>query len=81
MEIGYGIVPSRRGRGYATETVGAMVDWVLRRDDIATVVARTAAGNMASQRVLLANGFRSVAWGAEPRFVADAACRRRLRGR
>ncbi len=31
VEIGYGIIPAYRGQGYATEAVGALVDWAVRR--------------------------------------------------
>ncbi len=56
VEIGYGIAPSRRNRGYATRAVGA----ILARAPlygVAVVEAETALANAASQRVLEHNGF------------------------
>ncbi len=39
IEIGYGIVQSRRRRGYATEAVIAMVQFAFTQPDVAEVVA------------------------------------------
>ena len=52
VEIGYGIVPSRQRRGYATEAVQAMVADVLQMDDVHTVTANVDLDNPASIRVL-----------------------------
>ena len=51
VEIGYGIVPSRQRRGYATEAVQAMVADVLRAG-VHTVTANVDLDNPASIRVL-----------------------------
>lgn len=56
-EIGYGIVPSRQGNGYATEAVNAMVAIAWEQPETAAVIANTDAGNVASQRVLQKAGF------------------------
>lgn len=58
VEIGYGINTSRRGSGFATEAVAAVSVHLLGCFGISRVTARTAIGNVASQRVLEANGFR-----------------------
>jgi len=52
VEIGYGIVPSRQRRGYATEAVRAMVADILQVDGIETVTANVDLDNLASIRVL-----------------------------
>ena len=52
MEIGYGIVPSRQRRGYATEAVHAMVAGILQVDGIETVTAHVELDNPASSRVI-----------------------------
>jgi RimJ/RimL family protein N-acetyltransferase len=57
VEVGYGLAPSARGRGYATEALQAMVG--LAGDlGVATVRADTDLDNVASQRVLEKAGFR-----------------------
>jgi ribosomal-protein-alanine N-acetyltransferase len=58
VELGYGIVPSRQGRGYATEAVAAMLAVAWADPVVEAVVATTATGNAASQRVLAKAGFR-----------------------
>ncbi len=58
LEIGYGIVASRRGRGYATEAVGAMVAVAWDYPAVMAVTATTDPENLASQRVLEKAGFR-----------------------
>ena len=67
-EIGYGIVPSRQGRGYATEAVQAMLAMAWADSRVRTVVAGTDPGNAASQRVLEKAGFRRVSAGDEFRY-------------
>ena len=52
VEIGYGLSPEARGKGYATELVGALVDWLLARPEVSAVTAETSVENRASQRVL-----------------------------
>ncbi len=68
VEIGYGIVPSRQGAGYATEAVAALVSAVWTRSDLRAVVATTDSTNIASQRVLEKAGFTLTGEGAELRY-------------
>lgn len=71
VEIGYGLVPSARGRGYATEAAGAMVRLAASLG-VTTVRADTDADNVASQRVLEKNGFRLVRETRAARFYEIA---------
>ena len=57
VEIGFGVIPDRRRRGYATEAAEALVDWALRERGIRSVSARCDADNEASMRVLERVGF------------------------
>jgi GNAT superfamily N-acetyltransferase len=68
VEVGYGIVPSRQGRGYATEAVQAMVAMAWADPRVTAVVAGTDPGNLASQRVLGKAGFRQIAADGELRY-------------
>ena len=56
VEIGYGIVPSRQRRGYATEAVQAMVADAFRLGSVLTVTANVDLDNPASIRVLEKSG-------------------------
>jgi ribosomal-protein-alanine N-acetyltransferase len=58
VEIGYSVLPDRRRRGYATEAVDALLGWAFATDGVREVIARTDPANVASIRVLEANGFR-----------------------
>jgi RimJ/RimL family protein N-acetyltransferase len=58
LEIGYGIVVSRRGRGYAPEATRALADFALTLPDVHTVSADAELSNSASVRVLEKAGFR-----------------------
>lgn len=60
VEIGYGIVPGFRGRGYATEVAAALVAFATESGGVRTVRAHTLPSNRASMRVLEKCGFRSV---------------------
>lgn len=52
LEFGYGIVPSRRGRGYATEAARAMVAFACTAPGVHAVCADVELSNPASGRVL-----------------------------
>lgn len=58
IEIGYGLVPSARGCGFAVEAVRALVSWALARPGVMRVVATVEPGNAPSERVLERSGFR-----------------------
>jgi RimJ/RimL family protein N-acetyltransferase len=68
VEVGYGIVPSRQGRGYATEALQAMLAMAWADSRVAAMVAGTDPGNLASQRVLGKAGFRRIAAEGEFRY-------------
>jgi [ribosomal protein S5]-alanine N-acetyltransferase len=63
VEIGYGIVPSRQGVGYATEAVSMLVTTAWQDPGTDAVVANTDVENVASQRVLEKAGFTVEAEG------------------
>ncbi|MEU8686284.1 GNAT family N-acetyltransferase [Streptomyces sp. NPDC048611] len=52
LEFGYGVVPSRRGRGYAAEAARALVAFALTAPGVHTVCADAELSNPASCRVL-----------------------------
>jgi len=58
VEVGYGIDAGFRRRGYATEAVGALVDWALAAPECLAVTARTQETNEASMAVLRDSDFR-----------------------
>ncbi len=57
VEIGYGVVPSRQGRGYATEATVTLTSFALASADVHTVHASVERANPASARVLEKAGF------------------------
>ncbi|MFI1582543.1 GNAT family N-acetyltransferase [Embleya sp. NPDC020630] len=57
LEIGYGIVPSRRGRGYAPEAALASAEFALGAPGVHTVSATVELSNPSSVRVLEKAGF------------------------
>ncbi|MEU1673002.1 GNAT family N-acetyltransferase [Streptomyces roseifaciens] len=58
LELGYGVVASRRGRGYATETTRALAAFALAAPGVHTVTAGVELSNPASVRVLEKAGFQ-----------------------
>jgi ribosomal-protein-alanine N-acetyltransferase len=58
VEIGYGIVGSQRGRGYASMAVALLVQLCIAAPEVAVVRATTEPTNLASQHVLAHNGFQ-----------------------
>lgn len=59
VEIGYGLAPSARGHGYATEALGALVQ-IAAGLGVTTIRADTDPDNVASQRTLEHAGFHQV---------------------
>ena len=60
VEIGYAVNRSLWGRGYATETVEAIVAWALTQPETRRVTAECLERNPASARVLEKSGFHQV---------------------
>ncbi|HEY9375308.1 GNAT family N-acetyltransferase [Streptomyces sp.] len=57
VEIGYDVVDSARGQGYATEAVRALADWAFAQPEVASLRARVDGDNDASRQVLARAGF------------------------
>jgi len=66
VELGYGLVPSARGQGYAVEAVAGLVTVALDRG-LTTVTAETTLANVASQRTLVRAGFQLVGTNGDVR--------------
>jgi RimJ/RimL family protein N-acetyltransferase len=64
VEVGYGLVPSARGNGYAAEAVVALLA-IAKENGLSRVIADTARDNIASQRSLARAGFRLVGSNGE----------------
>jgi RimJ/RimL family protein N-acetyltransferase len=58
LEIGYSLVPNERGKGYCSEAIQIMVDYLFLSKEIMRVQAQTDQRNLASQRVLEKAGFK-----------------------
>jgi len=59
QEIGYAILASERGKGYCSEAVKIMVDYLFPSKDIVRIQAHIDARNVASQKVLQKAGFKN----------------------
>ncbi|MEM6337617.1 MAG: GNAT family protein, partial [Bacteroidota bacterium] len=59
VEIGYHVAPAYRRQGIATEAVPQLVALAQARPSVRHIVARSTVGNVASNRILLTNGFRA----------------------
>lgn len=57
VEVGYSIVPSRRRRGYASESLVGLVAWTARQPGVREVAARCEPTNVGSIRTLEGQGF------------------------
>ncbi len=57
LEIGYALVPSERGKGYGTEAIQMVVDYLFLVKDSVRIQAPAATENIASQRALEKAGF------------------------
>ncbi len=57
VEIAYGVVPSKQGRGVATAAAGLLVEYAITQGDAKQIIAHTLPEHNASTRVLKKNGF------------------------
>ena len=56
--IGYALLPDERGRGYGSESIRIMADYLFLSKDIVRIQAETHPRNIASQRALEKAGFK-----------------------
>jgi RimJ/RimL family protein N-acetyltransferase len=66
VEIGYSMLDKYQRRGFATEAMGALIDWAFSHDHVRRVRAHTFSSLPASIRVLEKNGLTLVGEGEEP---------------
>lgn len=66
VEVAYGMDPSYRGRGFATEAAGALAEFAFASGRVRLVRAHTKPDNGASARVLAKCGFRMVGEVIDP---------------
>ena len=57
LEIGYSLVPDERGKGYGTEALEIMVDYLFLSKEVTRIQAETDLRNLASQKILEKVGF------------------------
>jgi RimJ/RimL family protein N-acetyltransferase len=58
MRVGYALISSERGKGYGTEALQIMVDYLFLTREIMRIQASTDVRNKASQRILEKAGFK-----------------------
>jgi RimJ/RimL family protein N-acetyltransferase len=58
LSVGYALAPNERGKGYGTEALKIMVDYLFLTRDIMRIQAATDVRNVASQRILEKAGFK-----------------------
>ena len=69
LEIGYFLVPRERGKGYCSEAVKIMVDYLFLSKDIVRIQAHTDMTNVASQKVLEKTGFNKEGISRKSMFI------------
>jgi ribosomal-protein-alanine N-acetyltransferase len=60
VEIGYGLAAPYRGKGYGTEAVRVLADWVAAQPGVTAVTASVEVTNVASRKLLERLGFAVV---------------------
>jgi len=69
IEVGYSIVDAFQKRGYATEAVGALIEWAFTQPGVDRVIAHTYRHLHASIRVMEKNGLVYLGMGDEEGLV------------
>ena len=57
IEVGYGIYPEYRNKGYMTEALNSLTNWAFQQPDVKIILAETDKINLASQKTLLKSNF------------------------
>jgi len=57
IETGFGIIPSRREKGFCNESVKALLEWGLNQEEVNGIIARCDKSNMASKKTIIKLGF------------------------
>lgn len=57
VEIGFGIIPSRRRNGFCNESVKGLLEWGLNHDKVNGIIARCDKSNIASKKTITKLGF------------------------
>ena len=69
VEIGYETCVEHRRRGFATEAVGALIEWAFAHEEVACVCAEARSDNVASRRVLYRLGMIEAGDASEPELI------------
>jgi len=72
FEIGYRLLPKERGKGYCTEAVKIIVDYLFLTRSMVRIQAHTNPKNLASHRVLAKAGFQKEGQIRKPIFIRGA---------
>ncbi|MBP9187290.1 MAG: GNAT family N-acetyltransferase [Bacteroidia bacterium] len=59
-EVGYGIDIRYFNKGFATEALAAIMQWAFKHEKLSAIKANTLINHIASQKVLIKNGFERV---------------------
>lgn len=57
VEIGFGIIPSKRKNGFCEESIHALCNWAIKSTNVQTIIAHCNTENIASKNVLIKCGF------------------------
>jgi RimJ/RimL family protein N-acetyltransferase len=60
IEIGFGIIPSKREQGFCNESVKALLEWGFTHDIVKNIIAKCDAENTASIKAILKLGFEFI---------------------
>lgn len=69
VQIGYAILKDYRGQGFATESLGGLIDWAFESTDVQRISGETFADMPVSISVMTRNGMQHVGDGVEPGTV------------
>jgi len=58
LEVGYSLVPKERGKGYGTEALQIMLDYLFLSKNVARIQVQTDVRNAASQNIIEKVGFK-----------------------
>jgi ribosomal-protein-alanine N-acetyltransferase len=72
QEIGYTLLPRERGKGYCSEAVMIMVDYLFLSKNIIRIQAHADQKNVASQKALEKNGFKKEGTIRKEEFIRGA---------
>jgi RimJ/RimL family protein N-acetyltransferase len=60
IEIGFGVIPGKRNKGYCYESTVCLIDWAFKNSRVNSILAKCDSGNIQSKSIFNKLGFNMI---------------------